>query len=303
MDRHPSPGAASHTKSQGNSAAGANGGVPGPGASEESTGNAGLITLSGVLVVVLVNFQRQHQTWAWMRLVQGAGALKETPGLVFSKVMGSGAGGGFGLRPSPSHQGLITLFDHADQARAFLAGPVVSAYRDRAAEFWNGLLEVESARGLWDGQAWGATHPTQLGPHHGAANDDGLRQDNRPLAALTRASIRPAKAMEFWRNAPAAQAAMQTARGCTLAVGLGEAPLIRQCTFSLWKDTPAMLEYAHQGAHQQAIEAAYKHQYFSESLFVRMRLLEQHGRWPGPQKMQDTRSEGRNVFPIGGPPA
>ncbi|MGI9219015.1 MAG: hypothetical protein ACR2JA_18720, partial [Hydrogenophaga sp.] len=174
--------------------------------------SAGLITLSGVVVVVLVNFQRQHQTWAWMRLVQGPSALKDIPGLVFSKVMGSGAGGGFGLRPSPSHQGLIALFDHADQARAFLSGPIVAAYRTRAATFWSGLLEVESARGAWDGQAWGATHPTQLGPYAGAANDDGVCQDSRPLAALTRASIRPAKAMEFWRNAPAAQSAMQTAR-------------------------------------------------------------------------------------------
>lgn len=266
------------------------------------TATPGLITLSGVVVVVLVNFQRQHHTWAWMRLVQGPAALKDIPGLVFSKVMGSGAGGGFGLRPSPSHQGLITLFDHADQARAFMAGPVVQAYRERAADLWCGLLEVESARGMWDGQAWGATHTSQLGSHGDAANDDGLVQDTRPLAALTRASIRPAKAMEFWRNAPAAQNAMQTARGCTLAMGLGEAPLIRQCTFSLWKDTPAMLAYAHQGAHQQAIEAAYKNQYFSESLFVRMRLLDHQGRWPTPQQGNETRSEGNNVFPIAGPP-
>jgi hypothetical protein len=263
----------------------------------------GLITLTGVVAVVLVNVRRQHQTWAWMRLVQGPAALKDTPGLMFSKVMGSGAGGGFGLRPSPSHQGLVTLFDHADQARAFLAGAVVGAYRERATDFWTGLLEVESARGSWDGQAWGATQSTQLGAHGSAANDDDDQaQDNRPLAALTRASIRPARAMDFWRNAPATQSAMQTARGCTLAMGLGEAPLFRQCTFSLWKDTPAMLEYAHQGAHQQAIEAAYRHHYFSESLFVRMRLLEHHGRWPAPHRVADARSEASNVYHLPGPP-
>lgn len=259
-----------------------------------------LITLSGVVAVVLVNTLRQHHTWAWMRLVQGPNALKDTPGLVFAKVMGSGAGGGFGLRPSPSHQGLITLFDHAEQARAFLAGPLVQAYRERAAEFWSGLLEVESARGQWDGHAWGATPATQLGAHGIAANDDGPRHDNRPLGALTRASIRPAKAMAFWRNAPAAQAAMQHAKGCTLAIGLGEAPLLRQCTFSLWKDTPSMLAYAHQGAHQQAIEAAYKQQYFAESLFVRMRLLEHHGHWPAPHTI-DPQSGEAPTAPLQGP--
>jgi spheroidene monooxygenase len=263
----------------------------------------GLVTLTGVAAVMLVNVRRQHQTWAWMRLVQGPAALRDTPGLMFSKVMGSGAGGGFGLRPSATHQGVITLFDHADQARAFLAGPTVGAYRDRAAEFWSGLLEVESARGAWDGQAWGATASTQLGTLCRAANDDDeLVPDHRPLAALTRASIRPARAMEFWRNAPAAHAAMQHARGCSLAMGLGEAPLIRQCTFSLWKDTPSMLDYAHRGAHQQAIEAAYRHQYFSESLFVRMRLVEQQGHWPSPQRGPEVRVENGNVYHLPGPP-
>jgi spheroidene monooxygenase len=241
--------------------------------------NPDLITLSGVVAVVLVNTLREHQTWAWMRLVQGPGALKDTPGLIFAKVMGSGHEGGFGLRPSASHQGLITIFDHADQARAFLSGAVVNAYRERSTNIWTGLLEVVSARGLWDGQAWGITPETQLGAYGCAAND---AQAPQPLAALTRASIRPAKAMAFWRNAPAAQLAMQHAKGCTLAMGLGEAPLVRQCTFSLWHDTASMLAYAHQGAHQAAIEAAYRHNYFSESMFVRMRVLEQKGLWPSP---------------------
>jgi len=68
-------------------------------------------------------------------------------------------------------------------------------------------------------------------------------------------------------------------------MGLGEAPLVRQCTFSLWKDTSSMLDYAHQGAHQAAIEAAYRHNYFAESMFVRMRLLEHHGQWIPPNAM------------------
>lgn len=244
-----------------------------------SSATPDLITLSGVVVVVLINTLREHQTWAWMRLVQGPGALKDTPGLIFSKVMGSGHEGGFGLRPSATHQGLITVFDHADHARAFLASGLMRTYEERAADFWTGMLEVVSARGQWDGQAWGPTPATQLGAHACAANDTDAP---RPLAALTRANIRPAKAMAFWRNAPAAQTAMQHAKGCSLAVGLGEAPLIRQCTFSLWDDTPSMLAYAHQGAHLAAIEAAHRHNYFSESMFVRMRLLEQQGRWPSP---------------------
>jgi hypothetical protein len=42
-----------------------------------------------------------------------------------------------------------------------------------------------------------------------------------------------------------------------------------------------MLQYAHQGAHQVASAAAYKHQFFSESLFVRMQVLKMSGVWLG----------------------
>jgi spheroidene monooxygenase len=235
-------------------------------------------TLSGVVVVVLVDFLRQHRAWGWMRMVQGPSALKNTHGLLFSKVMGSGHDGGFGLRPSASHQGWICLFDTHAHARAFLAGPHVMAYRERAREYWTGLMAVGSSRGLWDGQAWDTTPAWELD----AATDATATQRATPvLATLTRASIRAASAMSFWRHAPAAQDSLGQAQGCLLAMGLGEAPLVRQCTFSLWRDEKSMLDYARQGAHQQAIQAAYKHHFFTESMFVRMRVLDMQGVWGG----------------------
>jgi hypothetical protein len=230
--------------------------------------------VAGVLAVVLLEYRPKHQGWAWMRLVQGPGALKETPGLRFAKVMGSGHAGGFSLRPSATHQGLITVFEKQEQAQAFIASTYVEQARERARECWSAVLSVDSARGQWDAQDWGSTPAGSLTAP--TATDDAKPQ---PLAVITRASIRPAKAMAFWRYAPAAQTDLQKAPGCTLAMGLGEAPLVRQCTFSLWRDTPAMLAYAHGGAHQQAIEAAYRNSFFSESLFVRMRVLSQQGQW------------------------
>jgi spheroidene monooxygenase len=227
--------------------------------------------LSGVVVVVLVDFLRQHQGWGWLRLVAGALPYKDVPGLTTVKVMGSGHGGGFSLRPSATHQGLVCTFSHLDLALKFLGSSLVQAYRDRARECWAGVLSVQSARGHWDKQAWQASSDAALGTS--AARG--------PFAVLTRASILPTKAMAFWRYAPAAQSDLNKASGCLLAMGLGEAPLVRQCTFSLWQDTAAMLQYAHQGAHQTASAAAYKHQFFSESLFVRMQVLHMAGVWQG----------------------
>lgn len=233
------------------------------------------MAVSGVVVVLLVDFLRAHQAWGWMRLVQGAVAFKDTPGLLFTKVMGSGHEGGFVLRPSATHQGLVCMFENAEQADQFIDSNAVKAYADRAKSFFITALAVTSARGSWDGRMWDATAPEHLGKY--------LDMDTRSagMVALTRASIRPAKAVAFWRYAPAAQDDLKNAPGCELAMGLGEAPLVRQCTFSLWKDTPSMMAYAHTGAHQQAIAAAHKNDFFSESMFVRMRVLRRAGQWSG----------------------
>jgi len=83
--------------------------------------------LSGVVVVLLADFLRQHQGWGWMRLVAGATPYKQVPGLTMAKVMGSGHGGGFSLRPSATHQGLICTFTHLDLALDFLQSSSVQA--------------------------------------------------------------------------------------------------------------------------------------------------------------------------------
>ena len=69
--------------------------------------------------------------------------------------------------------------------------------------------------------------------------------------------------------APPAQASLEAAPGCLLAVGLGEAPLLRQATFSIWDSVQAMEAYARSGAHLDAIRAAHRGGFFSESMFVR----------------------------------
>lgn len=238
-----------------------------------------LHALQGVVVILLVDFATQQRTWGWLRLAHGAGVFRDVPGLRFVKVMGSGHGGGFGLRPSSSHQGLICLFEDQQQAQAFCKGAEVQAYVQRAREYWLGTLAVTSIRGQWDQQSWAVTPQACL---NAPAADKGEGEAAPALmAALTRGTIRPAKALSFWRYSTPAQADLAHADGCELAMGLGEAPLVRQCTFSVWRDTESMVAYAHQGAHKVAIAAAVKHDFFSESMFARMRVLSMSGTWQG----------------------
>lgn len=235
--------------------------------------------LACVVVVLLVDMAKPYRSWGWMRLVAGPSAYSDIPGLLGAKVMGSGHDGGFTLRPSATHQGLVCRFAHADAAMDFLHGDQVQAFRARARECWAGLLAVTSARGHWDQQPWGLTTDQNRVLSDRWLKDLPSEDASPPMAVLTRASIQPAKATAFWRHAPATQASLDAAQGCLLAMGLGEAPLVRQCTLSLWQDEPSMLAYAQQGAHQQASAAAWRQKFFSESLFVRMRVLRMAGVW------------------------
>ena len=189
------------------------------------------------------------------------------PGLRFARVLGSGRDGGFGLAPGFDHQGLMCFFDDEDSARQFAeAAPVMHAYRDHARELLVALLRGTSCRGSWGGASLAVTAPPRA---------------DAPMAALTRASIRLRHAAAFWRHAPATHDGIARAPGCRLAVGLGEAPLLRQATFSLWDNSAAMEAYARSGPHLAATQGAHRQGWFSESMFVRFAPISIEGQWHG----------------------
>lgn len=219
------------------------------------------------VVVVLADIGPASRLWGYGRFVFGRGAVRRQPGVRFAKVLGSGFEGGFGLKPSASRQGLLCLFDDAWTAQDFLAhSPLVQAYRDHAREYVEVRLRPFSCRGSWDGVRF---EPSTTPPSGG------------PIAGLTRASIRPGLARRFWSKAPPAERSLASASGCLLAAGLGEAPLLRQATFTVWDGVASMDGYARSGAHLEAIRASREGNYFSESMFVRFVPEGLRGTWKG----------------------
>ncbi len=220
-----------------------------------------------VAVLMLVQYRPSAVAWGLARLVLGERGVGRAPGLRFARVLGSGREGGFGLAPSFARQGLIAFFDDEASAIAFAdRSRAVNERRERADECLLAVLRAVSSRGSWGGVSMAPTASIAAG---------------QPLASLTRAAIRPRHAAQFWRHSPPAQASLEQAAGCRLAVGLGEAPLLRQATFSLWDNGAAMDAYARQGAHLAAIHGAVKNGWFSESMFVRFLPLHLQGRWQG----------------------
>ena len=96
-----------------------------------------------VAVMLLVEYTPMARAWGWARLVLQRRPLRQVAGLRFSKVLGSGHEGGFGLRPSGSRQGLFVVFDDEAAAREFIErSPVVQRYRAHARECCVALLRA-----------------------------------------------------------------------------------------------------------------------------------------------------------------
>ena len=240
-----------------------------PGTYPDSGASTSNPTPDHVAVLLLIDLSQGAAAWiwGWSRVVFGRWLLRGVPGLALTKAMGSGHEGGFGLRPSATRQGLFLVFDSEPHADRFLAdSPVLAAYRRHARELCLFKLRAVSSRGSWGGQHIAVT----AAPHPG-----------EPVAALTRASIRPSRAWAFWRFSPASEQSLARAAGCRLAAGLGEAPVLRQATFSVWNSQADMDAYARHGAHLAAIRAAQGQGYFSESMFVRFKVLRLEGRFKG----------------------
>ncbi len=218
-------------------------------------------------VLSLVNYSSGSLAWGLSRFVIGKYSLNNIPGLEFFKILGSGQNGGFQLRPSLRKQGLLCVFDTPENALAFREkSDLIKLYQDHADEFFCVSLQSYSSKGSWSSYSMNVT---QEAPTEG------------PIAGITRASIKWHKAPKFWSKAPPAEDSLNHTKGCILAAGLGEAPYLRQATFTIWESQLAMDDYARSGAHLEAIRNAYQGAFFSESMFTRFIPINPLGTWRG----------------------
>ena len=206
----------------------------------------------------------------WALAMMGAGrfAMPRVPGIGFWKLCGSGTGEGFTPLPNTAVYAILATWPDEETARRQTAkADIYRRYRRRATEDWTVFLTPTSARGVWSGIApFTVTEAPRPGP----------------LAALTRATVKPSIAMKFWRKVPDISAMIGSDRNVAFKIGIGEVPLLHQVTFSIWPDTSSMAEFARaDGPHAQAIRAVREGNWFREELYARFRVLGDAGSWQG----------------------
>lgn len=197
-------------------------------------------------------------------------ALRRERRALFWKLCGSGTGEGFTPRPNWGVWAILATWPDESTARAATTdSPVWQRWRARAGESWTIFLDPLSARGRWAG-----VNPFL--PDLPGQNSQG------PLAALTRATVRPSRALKFWDRVPSISAVIGTDPNVAFKIGIGEMPLLHQVTFSIWPDTASMAAFARgDGPHGRAIKAVRDGNWFNEELYARFRLLGSMGSWNG----------------------
>lgn len=198
--------------------------------------------------------------------------LKGTDGLRFWKLLGTGRGRTMTLSADLRRWALFAVWEDERALDAFLDGSEIPARWDALrAERYDLRLEPVRSHG-----AWGGSNPletTGRAPKLDPAE---------PVAILTRATIRPTRLVPFYRSILPPSQRLAQAPGVLASVGVGEWPLARQATFSLWSSVRAVQEYAYQdGEHRAVVERTRAERWYSEELFARFRPLGASGTWDG----------------------
>jgi hypothetical protein len=98
------------------------------------------------------------------------------------------------------------------------------------------------------------------------------------VLALTRARLRPSRAIRFWRALDAPARAVDQAPGLLAAFGIGEAPLGWPGTVSLWRSTSDLVEFAYrQSEHRRVIDRSPTELWYAEELFARFAVVRVSG--------------------------
>lgn len=210
---------------------------------------------------------KKNKFWAFKQMGLVGQNLHKVLGLKFFKVLGTGGGNGFSLRPDFSTYAFLGVWKDVQHAESFFdSHPFFQQYLNKADGYRTFYLRPIHVYGLWSGQQ----------PFTVTKSDK--KTTPVPIAIITRATLRWQRLLSFWKAVPFASKAIEAAQGIQFYKGIGEWPFVQQATFSIWDDFEAVKNFAYKGkAHAKIIKQTRKKNWYKEDLFSRFEILKDTG--------------------------
>jgi hypothetical protein len=189
--------------------------------------------------------------------------LKRLSGVTFIKLLGTGKGESFTPRDADLFRWGMLITVNENQIDMLDKSFVVKSWQKICISEYRVLLKPISSHGFWSGK-----QPFAVDKFEWAGK----------IAAVTRARIVWRKNLIFWRAVPPVTESLHQSPGLLNAIGIGEAPIGLQGTFSIWQDAASLRDFAYKGqAHSEAIRATSANQWYSEELFARFAVIQERG--------------------------
>ena len=217
----------------------------------------------------ITRVRSRHILIAFSLMARQRLSMRKLPGLTFYKLMGTGSGKTFTVRDADlNHWCVLSVWETQEDSLAYLASKPAMQWRKIALTEANIELEPLSAKGTWAKKSpFGNPVPEKW---------DGL------TAALTRASIKPRWWREFWRSVPPVSADLNSTSGLITSLGIGEAPIGLQGTFSIWETNESITAFSSkQKPHAAVIARTHETGWYSEELFARFKVKKLSGTFAG----------------------
>ncbi|SDT63877.1 monooxygenase [Actinoplanes derwentensis] len=198
-------------------------------------------------------------------LLRMAFARRHLKAVRFGKFLGTGTGTTFGPGDTDvTRWAAVTVSD----------GPIRFPVWEAIAESQVRVdLEPLVSRGAWSGR--NPFEPDEVPDETPGAKK---RKTDGMVLALTRARLRPSRALRFWRAVPDVARELSRAPGLLAGFGVGEAPIGWQGTVSVWRSTTDLTTFAYrQPRHRTAIARTPTDNWYAEELFARFAVREISG--------------------------